>query len=63
MICVSCEEYVNYEVNKFNGIISLKVFYENGNVIIEFDKIKINEMDIEKVINLIGYKVIDKKEN
>ncbi len=63
MTCASCEEHVNHEVNKLNGIISSKASYENGNAIIEFDKTKINETDIEKAINSTGYKVTDKKEN
>jgi copper chaperone CopZ len=63
MTCASCEEHVNHEVNKLNGIISSKASYENGNAIIEFDKTKTNETEIEKAINSTGYKVTDKKEN
>ncbi|MAY21314.1 MAG: heavy metal transporter [Flavobacteriaceae bacterium] len=63
MTCASCEEHVNHEVNKLNGIINSKASYENGNAIIEFDKTKTNETDIEKAINSTGYKVTDKKEN
>jgi mercuric ion transport protein len=63
MTCASCEEHVNHEVNKLNGIVNSKVSYENGNAIVEFDKTKTNEMEIEKAINSTGYKVTDKKEN
>lgn len=63
MTCASCEEHVNHEVNKLNGIIISKASYENGNAIIEFDKTKTNETEIEKAINSTGYKVTDKKEN
>lgn len=63
MTCASCEEHVNHEVNKLNGIISSKASYENRNAIIEFDKTKTNETEIEKAINSTGYKVTDKKEN
>lgn len=63
MTCASCEEHVNHEVNKLNGIVNSKASYENGNAIIEFDQTKTNEMEIEKVINSTGYKVSDKKEN
>ena len=62
MTCASCEEHVNYEVNKLNGIVNSKASYENGNAIIEFDRTKANEMEIEKAINSTGYKVTDKKE-
>ena len=61
MTCASCEEHVNHEVNKLNGIVNSKASYENGNAIIEFDRTKTNETEIEKAINLTGYKVTDKK--
>ena len=63
MTCTSCEEQVNHEVNKLNGIVNLKASYKNGNAIIEFDKTKTNETEIEKAINSTGYKATDRKEN
>tara|TARA_B110000046_G_scaffold54983_1_gene61385 strand:- start:4019 stop:4618 length:600 start_codon:yes stop_codon:yes gene_type:complete len=63
MTCASCEEHVNHEVNKLNGIVNSKASYENGNAVIEFDKTKTNESEIEKAINSTGYKVTAKKEN
>lgn len=62
MTCAGCEEHVNHEVNKLSGIVSSKASYENENAIIEFDKSKTNESEIEKAINSTGYKVTDKKE-
>jgi copper chaperone CopZ len=62
MTCASCEEHVNYKVNVLNGIIDSKASYENGNAIIEFDRTKANEIEIEKAINSTGYKVTEKKE-
>tara|TARA_B110000503_G_scaffold134870_1_gene214487 strand:+ start:224 stop:823 length:600 start_codon:yes stop_codon:yes gene_type:complete len=62
MTCASCEEHVNHEVNKLNGIVNSKASYENGNAVIEFDKTKTNETEIEKAINSTGYKVTHKKE-
>jgi mercuric ion transport protein len=63
MTCASCEEHVNHEVNKLNGIINSKASYENGNAIVEFDATKTNETEIEKAIKSTGYNVTDKKEN
>jgi mercuric ion transport protein len=63
MTCASCEEHVNHEVNKLNGVVNSKASYENGNAIIEFDKTKTNETEIENAISTTGYKVTDKKEN
>lgn len=63
MTCASCEAHVNHEVNKLNGIVNSKTSYKNGNAIIEFDKTKTNETEIENAIKLTGYEVTDKKEN
>ncbi len=63
MTCASCEEHVNHEVNELNGIVNSKASYKNGNAIIEFDKTKTNETEIEKAINSTGYNVTGKKEN
>jgi len=60
MTCASCEEHVNHEVNKLNGIINSNTSYENGSAIIEFDGTKTNKTELEKAINSTGYKVIDK---
>lgn len=62
MTCASCEEHVNHEVNKLKGIISSKASFEKGNAIIEFDRTKSNETEIEKAINATGYNVTDKKQ-
>ena len=62
MTCGGCEKHINQKVNKLNGIVNSKASYENGNAIIEFDITKTNEIEIEKVINSTGYKVVEKKE-
>ena len=61
MTCASCEEHLNHEVNKLNGIVNSKASYENENAIIEFDRTKTNEAEIEKAINSTGYKVTEQK--
>jgi copper chaperone CopZ len=63
MTCASCEEHVNHEVKKLNGIVNSKTSYKNGNAIIEFDRTETNEAQIEKAINSTGYSVTDKEEN
>lgn len=63
MTCASCEEHVNHEVNKLNGIVNSKASYKNENAIIEFDTTRTNEAEIEKAINSTGYKATEKKEN
>lgn len=62
MTCTGCEDHVNHEVNKLNGIVSAKASYEKGNAIVEFDQTKTSEAEIEQAINATGYKVTDKKE-
>jgi copper chaperone CopZ len=61
MTCANCEEHVNHEVHKLNGIVHSIALYENENAIIEFDRTKTNETEIEKAINSTGYTVTDKK--
>ena len=61
MTCASCEEHVNHEVKKLNGIVSSRASFENGNAIIEFDHTKTNVTEIEKAINSTGYKVTERK--
>jgi copper chaperone CopZ len=63
MTCANCEEHISHEVNKLNGIVNSKASYENGNAIIEFDRTKTNETEIEKAINSSAYRVTGKKEN
>lgn len=63
MTCASCEEHVNYVVNKLTGITSSNASYENGKAVVEFDKSKTTINEIEKAINSTGYSVIDKKKN
>ncbi len=58
MTCSSCEEHINHTVNQLNGVLNAKSSYENGNAVIEFDKTKTTKNEIEKAINLTGYKVI-----
>jgi copper chaperone CopZ len=62
MTCASCEEHINHEVNKLNGIVNSNTSYENGSAIIEFDGTKTNKTQIEKAINSAGYKAISKND-
>ncbi|MCM4171886.1 mercuric transport protein MerTP [Arenibacter sp. TNZ] len=61
MTCASCESHVDHEVNKLDGIVNAKASYENGNAVIEYDRTKTSETEIESAINATGYKVIAKK--
>lgn len=62
MTCNSCEEHVNYEINKLSGIIKSDVSYNKGNAIIEFDASQTNISKIENAIRATGYSVTGKKE-
>jgi copper chaperone CopZ len=61
MTCASCEEHVNHTVNKLKGIVNSKTSYERGKAIVQFDRTKTNEGEVEKAINSTGYQVINKK--
>jgi copper chaperone CopZ len=61
MTCESCEDHIDYEVNKLSGIQSVIISYSRGSAIIDFDTSKIEIGAIEKAINGTGYYVINKK--
>ncbi|WP_431128240.1 mercuric transport protein MerTP [Flagellimonas flava] len=65
MTCAGCEAHVESEVNKLDGILSVKASYKGANTVVEYDKTKTDLAAIQKAINSTGYKVIDgeNKEN
>ncbi|SFC38147.1 Copper chaperone CopZ [Flagellimonas taeanensis] len=67
MTCTGCEAHVEVEseVNKLDGILSVKASYEGANTVVEYDTTKTDLAAIRKAINGTGYKVIDSenKEN
>lgn len=65
MTCAGCEAHVENEVNKLDGILSVKASYGNANTVVEYDRTKTDLSEIRKAINSTGYKVVDSgnKEN
>jgi mercuric ion transport protein len=61
MTCESCEQHVNHEVNKLDGILKSKTSYQNQNSIIEFDESKTNQTAIAEALALTGYQVSQKQ--
>lgn len=59
--CENCENHVTNEILKLEGIGDTKVSYQDGNAIVEFDKLKVNDNDISKAINSTGYTVTETK--
>jgi copper chaperone CopZ len=59
MTCAGCENHIQSEVNKLEGIISVKASYENGNTIVKYDRTKVLNQQIVEAINSTGYKVIE----
>ncbi|MCM4159277.1 mercuric transport protein MerTP [Antarcticibacterium flavum] len=60
MTCAGCEAPVESEVNKLEGILSVKASYENANTVVEYDKTKVDKAAIITAISRTGYKVVDK---
>lgn len=60
MTCAGCEAPVESEVNKLEGILSVKASYENSNTVVEYDKTKVDKSAISSAISRTGYKVVDK---
>ena len=59
MTCEGCEEHVNHELAKVNGVLAYKTSYANRNSVVTFDKLKVDTKTIEAAINKTGYKVKD----
>lgn len=57
MTCVSCEQHVNNELSKVNGIIDYNTSYATQSSIVTFDKSKVDVKSIETAINNTGYTV------
>ncbi|MDE0772383.1 MAG: mercuric transport protein MerTP [Salibacteraceae bacterium] len=63
MTCNSCEEHIDHEVGKIDGILNSQASYEKGNAVVEFDKTKTNWAEIQTAINSTGYEVVNKLDN
>ncbi len=57
MTCEACEEHVNNELAKVNGVISYKTSYATQSTLVSFDNSKVDVKSIEAAINKTGYKV------
>ena len=57
MTCSGCENHVESEVNKLDGIVSVKASYEKSNTTVKYDRTKVTEQRIIKAINRTGYNV------
>lgn len=57
MTCEACEEHVNNELSKVNGVLAYKTSYATRSSLVTFDKSKTDEKTIETAINRTGYKV------
>ena len=57
MTCEACEEHVNNELSKVNGVLAYKTSYATRSSLVTFDKSKVDEQTIEAAINKTGYKV------
>lgn len=57
MTCEACEEHVNIELSKLNGVLAYKTSYATRSSLVTFDKSKVDEKTIEAAINKTGYKV------
>jgi copper chaperone CopZ len=58
MTCAGCEEHVNNELSKVNGVLAYKTSYATKSSLVTFDKSKVDVKTIEAAINKTGYKVI-----
>ncbi len=61
MTCAGCEEHVNNELSKVNGVLAYKTSYTTRSSMVTFDKSKVEVKTIEAAISKTGYKVKEYK--
>ncbi|RYF86958.1 MAG: mercuric transport protein MerTP [Chitinophagaceae bacterium] len=61
MTCEGCEEHVNNELSKVNGVLFYKTSYATRSSLVTFDKSKVDVKTMEAAINKTGYTVKDYK--
>lgn len=57
MTCSGCEEHVNSELSKVNGVIEAQTFYAKGISTVKFDKSKATVEQLKSAIAKTGYEV------
>ncbi|MBL0098410.1 MAG: mercuric transport protein MerTP [Bacteroidetes bacterium] len=57
MTCEACEEHVNNELSKVNGVLAYKSSYATRSSFVTFNKSKVDVKTIEAAIKKTGYKV------
>lgn len=57
MTCEACEEHVNNELSKVNGVLAYKTSYVTRSSLVTFNKSKVDVKAIEAAIKKTGYKV------
>ena len=58
MICTGCESTIQTNVLQLEGIVSVRAFYTNGNVVVNFDPEKVDTTAIKQSILKSGYTVL-----
>ena len=61
MTCEGCEEHVNNELSKLNGVLTYKTSYANKSSLVTFDKTKVDIKTIIAAINKTSYTVKEYK--
>ena len=56
MTCEACEEHVNNELSKVNGVLAYKTSYVTRSSLVTFNKSKVDVKAIEDAIKKTGYK-------
>ena len=51
--------HVQSEVNKLDGILSVKASYEDAHTVVKYEKAKTDLAAIQKAINSTGYKIVE----
>jgi copper chaperone CopZ len=61
MTCAACEEHVNSQLSKVNGVVKSVPSYAQQNTLVQFDTTKLTIQQLQQAIAKIGYKVTNTK--
>ncbi len=63
MSCTSCASNIEKNINEMDGVINANVNFATEKLTVEIDEEKIGIDEVKKMINNLGYKVVEKNDN
>lgn len=59
MTCSGCEETINSNVSKLEGVVSVNTSYLVGKTKVEYDSLSVSSASVKQIIEESGYEVVN----